>query len=266
MSAFREKYGPLALIAGASEGLGAAWAEALAQRGLDLILVARRAEMLEDLRRQLKSKYKINVSFIVCDLSNSNASPFILNEIGDRTINFFVYNAAASYIGPFETPSLATHENIVAVNINCLLQLIHALSPSMLAEGRGGIILLSSLAGFQGSGFLSTYGATKAFIRILAEGLWYEWKDRGVDIIACCAGAIATPNYLKTNPSKMPFFAPKPQQPMKVVEECLARIGKMPSFISGRANRWIYFLMLRVFTRKMAVKIMGDSTRKIYRI
>jgi len=127
-------------------------------------------------------------------------------------------------------------------------------------------VLMSSIAGFQGAGYLATYAATKAFNRVLAEGLWYEWKNQGVDVIACCAGATATPNYINTNPGKASPMEPTPQQPEQVVEECLRTIGKKPSFISGIGNKLVTFLMQHVFSRKMAVNMMGDGMRKMYGI
>jgi hypothetical protein len=102
---------------------------------------------------------------------------------------------------------------MAAVNMLTPIGLTHHFGDHMLKDGRGGIVLMSSLAGFQGSGFLSTYAATKAFNRILAESLWYEWKSRGVDVIGCCAGATMTPNYIDSKPKKITAFAPKPQLP-----------------------------------------------------
>ena len=125
---------------------------------------------------------------------------------------------------------------------------------------------MASIAGFQGSGYLSTYAATKAFNRVLAEGLWYEWKQKGVDVIACCAGATATPNYVNTNPGKASSLEPKPQLPEQVVEECLSKIGKVPSFISGTGNKLVTFLMQHIFSRKQAINMISDGMVKMYGI
>jgi uncharacterized protein len=127
-------------------------------------------------------------------------------------------------------------------------------------------VLLSSIAGNQGSGFLATYAATKAFNKILAEGIWYEWKNKGVDVIGCCAGATITPNYIESRPKKVNLFAPKPQLPEEVVRECLSKIGKVPSFISGRSNKIACFLMNRIFSVKKSVNVMGDTTREMYQV
>ena len=136
----------------------------------------------------------------------------------------------------------------------------------MVERGRGGVVLMASIAGFQGSAYLSTYAATKAFNRVLAEGLWYEWKQKGVDVIACCAGATATPNYINTKPGKASALEPKPQLPEAVVAECLRTIGSKPSFISGTGNKFVSFLMQHIFPRKKAVEIISDGMKKMYRV
>jgi len=144
--------------------------------------------------------------------------------------------------------------------------MVHHFGGEMVKQKRGGIVIMASLAGFQGSGYLTVYGATKAFCKIIAEGLWYEWRNKGVDIIACCAGATATPNYINTKPLKTSIFEPTPQQPEQVVVECLRKIGSTPSFISGSKNRLATFVMQKLLSRKRAVNIMGDTTKKMYSI
>lgn len=262
---FKEKYGPTALIAGASEGLGAAYARALAARGLDLVMVARRKEVLEASASAIATRYGVKVLPVACDLAAPEAIWVILDALGSRPVDFLVYNAALSYIGPFLSTNLSTYTDIVSVNATAPLVLLHHFGREMVGRKKGGVVLMSSLAGFQGSGNLATYAATKAFCRVLAESLWYEWKPFDVDVIACCAGAIATPNYLDTKPARVSVFEPPVQQPEAVVEECLRRIGRVPSFVSGRGNRWVSFLMERLMPRKASVTMMGDALRKTYR-
>jgi uncharacterized protein len=263
---FKEKYGPVALVAGASEGLGAAFASSLAARGLDLVLVARREEPLKAAASIIAQKFNVSVQTVVSDLSNENAVDTIVNALGEKRIHTLVYNAASSHIGPFLNTPLDQLTNIALVNTFTPLRIIHRFAGTMIADRRGAVVLMSSLAGFQGSGYLATYAASKAFSRILAESLWYEWKKKGVDILACCAGATGTPNYYKTNPKKGSFFAPKIQTPEKVAEECIGRIGKSPSFISGRSNRIASFVMQHLISKKMAINLMGDTTKKMYGI
>ncbi len=262
----KQKYGQLALVAGASKGIGAAFSGFLAEAGLDLVLIARDKEALEQLADSLISKYKINVTSICCDLSDSQASNQIKNAVQGMEINLLVYNAALSYIGPFEKSSVGHHNQIAQTNMITPMNLLHIFGEQMLKNGRGALILMASLAGFQGSGFLSVYAATKAFNRVLAESLWYEWKGRGVDVIACCAGATSTMNFIQTKPEKMGFFAPRVLSPEEVVKECFKQLGKKPSAITGRGNRIASFIMQKVLPREMAINIMGDNTRKIYRL
>ena len=202
----KQKYGPLALVAGASEGIGAAFATYLAEAGMDLVLVARRSEPLDALAAILNNKYSINAICISCDLSDLNAA-FQLKEIlKGKEINLLVYNAALSYIGPFEKNSIEHHNQIAFTNMITPMNMVQVFGEPMLKKGKGAVVLMASLAGFQGSGFLAAYAATKAFNRVLAESLWYEWKNRGVDVMACCAGATATPNFINTKPEKSGFF------------------------------------------------------------
>ncbi|PUZ19430.1 hypothetical protein GA0116948_1273 [Chitinophaga costaii] len=261
---FKQKYGTTALVAGASEGMGAAYAHALASRGMNLVLIARRKEELEATAADIATRYGVKVLPVVCDLAAPDATQQIIHVIGDTAIDFLVYNAALSFIGPYLSTGPSTHLDIAAVNVQTPLALLHYFGGKMVARRRGGIVMMASLAGFQGSGFLATYGASKAFDRVLAEGLWYEWKPFGVDVIACCAGATATPNYNNTHPRKGSFLEPKAQLPAQVVEECLQKIGTVPSFVSGTGNKLVSFLLSHVLPRKKTVKIMGDSMHKIY--
>jgi len=263
---FKERYGPVGLVAGASVGLGAAYANALAAHGLDLVIVARHKEKLEATAQDISSKHNVNVLPVTCDLATENATVVIMNATQHLPIHFLVYNAAASYISPFMDVAVSKHIEIATVNTVTPLKMIHAYAGNMIKNKRGGIVLMSSLAGFQGSGYLSAYAASKAFNRILAESLWYEWKTKGVDVIACCAGATGTPSYYDTNPKPIGMFAPKVQRPEEVVEECLRKIGKTPSFVSGNANKFASFLMQHIFSKKMAINIMGDTTKKMYGI
>lgn len=262
----REKYGKTALVAGASEGIGAAFSRYLAGSGMDLILVARRREPLEKLASSLTEKNKIKVSTICCDLSEADSARFIIESAGGREADLLVYNAALSYIGPFENAGTDINARIAGTNMLTPMNLVRMAGAEMLERKRGAIVLMSSLAGFQGSGYLAAYAATKSFNMILAESLWYEWRSRGVDVIACCAGATATENYIRSNPGKSGLLAPAVQDPDEVVRECFEKLGKRPSFISGTGNKIASFVMHRLLSRKTAVNIMGDNTRKIYRL
>jgi short-subunit dehydrogenase len=262
----KQRYGTTAMVAGASEGIGAAFAACLAAEGMDLVLIARRLKPLQQLADSLENKYNIKVLCISCDLSDVNATQEILEALNGREISLLVYNAALSYIGPYIKNSAENYIQMAQVNMITPLKMVHFLGGKMLHTGKGAIILMSSMAGLQGSGYLSVYAATKAFNRILAESLWYEWKNSGIDILACCAGAIATPGYKNTSPEKTRFFAPRVLDPEEVPHECFKKLGKQPSFITGRGNRFASFIMHKILPWKMAVNIMGDTTKKMYRL
>jgi hypothetical protein len=261
----KQKYGKTALVAGASEGIGAAYSTYLASEGMNLVLVARRMEPLKNLADELEKKYKIDVQCISCDLGNINATQQIAEVLNGKEINLLVYNAVFPYIGPFIENSAENHYQMAQVNMLTPISMLHYFGGKMLGRGKGAIILMSSLAGFQGSGFLAMYASTKAFNRIMAESLWYEWKDKGVDVLACSAGSTATPNFINSQPEDAGFFAPKVQKPAEVVAESFRKLGKQPSFISGTGNKIASFFMQKLLPRKMTVTIMGDTTRKMYR-
>jgi short-subunit dehydrogenase len=262
----KQKYGNTALVAGASEGIGAAFATRLAAEGMDLVIIARRLPPLHQLADLLKNKYKVNIKCISCDLAGTDVTNQIQDALDGEEISLLVYNAALSIIGPFIKNSAEEHSRIAQLNMMTPLNMLHLFGEKMITRGKGAIILITSLAGFQGSGYLSVYAATKAFNRILAESLWYEWNKSGVDVIACCAGATSTPGFINTRPEKTSFLAPRVQAPEEVANECIKKLGKQPSFISGRGNRIASFIMQKILPRKMAVTIMGDTTRKMYRL
>jgi Short-chain dehydrogenases of various substrate specificities len=262
----KQKYGQTALIAGASEGIGAAFATLLAAEGMDLVLIARRLQPLQQLADLLGNKYKINVICVSCDLSDVDAVEQIERALKGREISLLVYNAALSVIGPFIKNSAEIHSQMVRLNVATPLNMLHVFGEKMLTRGKGAIVLMSSMAGLQGSGFLSVYAATKAFNRVLAESLWFEWKDKGVDVLACCPGSTSTPGFKNTRPEKTGFFTPAVLTPEEVANECFRKLGRQPSFITGRVNRMASFFMQKILPRKAAINIMGNTTRKMYRL
>ncbi len=255
-TSFNEKYGEYALIAGGSEGLGYAFAEAIAKRGLNLVLIARRQDLLEAAAAKLKETYGIDVIAITADMADYEDVKEKVSAL-KVSIGLLVYNAAFAPIGLFEDTSEEKLELAAAVNVKAPLLLSKLLSVSMIQRNKGGIILMSSLAGAQGSPKLAAYSATKSFNAILAEGLWEELKPHGIDVIACCAGAILTPGYQqaeKTNP------APGTLEASKVVEKTLHALGKRPITIPGAINKIGRFLLARVLSRKAVIKIMSKNT------
>jgi hypothetical protein len=261
---FRDRYGPWALVAGGSVGLGGEFAAQLAARGINLILVARRPEPLEECAAPLRAAHGVEIRTVSADLGRPDLLDALRPALAGLEIGLLVYNAAISPVGRFLEQELA--EKLHALDVNCRapLMLAHELGRQMAARHRGGIILVSSLSALQGSALIATYAATKAYGYILGEGLWDELREHGVDVLAFLAGATRTPNYEASNPKPATRFAPAVMEPAAVVAEALATLGRQPSGIAGRANRLASFVMTRLMPRKVAVETMGRTTRAMY--
>ena len=264
-SEFLAQYGPWALVAGASEGLGAEFAAELAGRGLNLLLVARRRPELEELSEILANEWGVEVRPLVLDLAGADAAEEIRQETADLDIGLLVYNAAYSIIGPFLDQSSDDHLKELNVNCRTPLAITHHLAKRMVDRGKGGIVLLSSMAAFQGSPLIAHYAATKAYTAIFAEGLWAELRESGVDVLACCPGATRTPNYLRSKPASTGSALVPVMEAEAVVREALAQLGRRPSMIPGPRNRIAAFLLHRLLPRRRAIAIMGDNMRSMYK-
>jgi short-subunit dehydrogenase len=261
---FLMHYGPWAVVAGASEGLGAAFAQALAERKLNLILIARRKELLEELASYLRNEYNVEIYVLPLDLASPDAAERICQETEALDVGLLIYNAAFSAVGTFLKKTQEDHLKEVDTNVRTPLRLVYHFGARMLAAGQGGIVLMTSLSAFQGSAYISNYSATKAFNLILAEGLWEEWRHDGVDVLACIAGAIRTPNYLASGPIRTGRFSDATLEPNEVVTETLAALGHQPTVIPGKMNRLSSFVMRRLLSRQAGIRFMGSVLRGMY--
>jgi short-subunit dehydrogenase len=259
-AAFVERYGPWALVAGASEGLGAEFATQLAARGLHLVLVARRQELLETLRAQLQTRYAVEVRVLALDLGREDIGQCVLEATADLEIGLLVYNAAVSQIGAcLETP-LEAHLQEIAVNCRAPLILTHVLGRRMVQRGRGGVLLMSSMSASQGTALVANYGATKAYNQVLAEGLWEELRGQGVDVLASLPPPVRTPGYL----ASAPRHAPAALEPRVVVTNALNALGKGPTTVPGPLYRLAGGVMQHLLSRKLAIQVMARATRGMY--
>ncbi|MCH1492178.1 MAG: SDR family NAD(P)-dependent oxidoreductase [Luminiphilus sp.] len=259
MNSFKAQYGPWALVAGASEGLGAAFAEALAQRGLNLILVARREAKLKAFASQLTGQFGIDVVTRAEDLARTGVGSDLLTSL-EHDIGLVISNAAYSAVGRFQDVELPDLQQVLAVNTATPLALAHTLVPRLVARGKGGLVLMSSLSGNQGSANIATYAASKAFNTVLAEGLWQELGAQGVDVIACCAGAIRTPGYQN---AQVGDEAPGILDASVVAERTLNALGSGPVTVPGGLNKFADFLMRRLLPRSTAVRLMSNNTKEL---
>jgi len=259
VTAFAAKYGPWAVVAGASEGLGAAFAEELAARGVNLVLLARRVELLAEVRARLSAGKDIEIRTQACDLAQPDLASVLETITHQLDVGLAIYNAAYAPIGDVLEHSLDELLRVVDVNVRGPLVFARTLAPRMRVRGRGGIVLMSSLAGFQGAPRIATYAASKAFNIVLGEGLWRELGPSGIDVLVSCAGAIRTPGYNKS----AQHDAPGTLDAARVARQTLDALGAGPTVIPGATNRFARFLLGRVLSRRTAISIMANSTKAL---
>jgi uncharacterized protein len=264
VTAFADRYGRWGLVVGGSDGLGAAFADALAARGLDLVLVARRADVLDDQARRLRDRYGVQVRTVVLDAAGTDAAVRIADATADLDVGLVVGNAALAPTGPFLELPVGELDRMLALNCRLAARLAHHFGARMAERGRGGIVLLSSMAGAQGSAWIAHYAATKAYLRVLAEGLWAELAPLGVDVVACCPGRVRTPTLERSEPAAPGRLAPPVMAPEPVVRETLDGLGRRPVVIPGRLNRLAAFVTGRLLPRRYLVRLVSAATRRMY--
>jgi short-subunit dehydrogenase len=186
---FKDRYGPVALVTGASSGIGKAFAEVLAARGLDLVLVARRLDRLEELAAKLAKEHGIRARACQVDLVDPTAAQQMLDLTGSLDVGLVVSNAGFGMKGEHASNDPRAMADMLAVNCNVPMQLSHGFIPRLRRRGKGGIIFTSSVEGLIGCPYSVAYSSTKALVNALGEGLWAELNPEGIDILALCPGA-----------------------------------------------------------------------------
>jgi short-subunit dehydrogenase len=256
---FASKYGPWAIVAGASEGLGAAFATALAARGVHLLLLARRAEVLESVAERLRRSSGVEVRAQICDLARADLPAALAGLTAGLDIGLGVYNAAYAPVGDFTARPLDDLIRVVDVNVRGPLVFARTLAPAMIARGRGGIVLMSSLAGLQGATRIAAYAASKSFNTILGEGLWSELCPHGVDVVVACAGGIRTPAYAAAASRE----ALGTLDADVIAEATLGALGRGPVVVPGAVNKFARFVLTRMLSRRAAIATFARSTEEL---
>ncbi|MES2263886.1 MAG: SDR family NAD(P)-dependent oxidoreductase [Pseudomonadota bacterium] len=230
----KRQYGPWVLIAGASQGVGAAFARHCASLGLNCVLVARRVAPLEALRDELVNEHGVEVLLLPQDLSVDGAAAQLRQAVGEREIGLFVYNAGGDpYITHFLDTPAADWAALVRLNTQTVMECCHAFGGRMVERGHGGIILLGSHSGLGGVRKLSVYSATKGFGMNLGESLWAEWRTRGVHVLNLVIGATDTP-HMRASLAKMNIPGASDialATPEEVVEAALRQLPDGPTLI-----------------------------------
>lgn len=221
------RYGPWAVIAGGSEGVGAAFARRLAEAGVNLVLLARKEPPLLGTARECEAS-GVQVRTLSIDLADPSAAQRVVDEVAGLEVGLLVYNAGANtHSAEFLDGDLAAFQRVIDLNVTTPLALVHALARPMRDRGRGGVILVGSLAGYMGSVRHTVYGGVKAFGRVFAESLWLELRDHGVDVLELVLGVTRTPAMERVG---LDFDVPgmHVSEPDDVAREGLAALGNGP--------------------------------------
>jgi short-subunit dehydrogenase len=259
-----ERYGPWVLIAGASDGIGEAFARQLAGQGFKLVLIARRGEVLGALAADLVEQYGVEVRGISIDLTSANLLENLRQVTDGLEIGLLIYNAGAVHGASFfHDQSLAHVLGLISLNCTGPASLCHHYGGLMRERGRGGIILLSSMAALSGGSYTAAYNATKSFDLILAESLWHELAPRGVDAMCLMAGATLTPSMLASNENFSQY--PNAMNPGDVAAEGLAQLGKGPVWVAGSHNRDAAKMLWPV-PRTLAINGFSEAAADLYEL
>lgn len=247
----RSAYGPWALVTGASDGIGRAFAIELAQKGFSLVLVARRRDALEKLASDLKALYRVEARPLVADLSLVAETERLDVETRDLDVGLLVASAGYGGGGPFVEASQAAELGMIDVNCRALAQSTQDFARRFVARGRGGLVLMSSLVAFQGVPRAANYAATKAYVQALAEGLSLELRSQGVDVLACAPGPVVSGFGARSG-----MAIAKGQTPEEVARGALRALGRhttvRPGFLAKALEA-----ALAPLPRPFRVRVMG---------
>lgn len=255
---FTDRYGPVALVTGASSGIGRAFAVELAARGLDLLLVARRTGRLHALAAELGQAHGVRVQVCGADLAAPAAVEQIVTAAAGLDIGLLVSNAGFGLKGAHQDNDPARMAAMLQVNCAAPLQLTHRLLPGLRQRGRGGIIITSSVEGLMGIPYSAAYAASKAFTNSLGESLWGELSTEGVDVLALCPGSTDTEAHALQGIDTATLEGM--MSPRDVVLEALANLRNGPVHVAGEQNRAL-FAALAGMPRREALLQMAANIR-----
>ncbi|MCA1057606.1 SDR family oxidoreductase [Rossellomorea aquimaris] len=249
-----------ALITGASSGIGKEFSYQLAKKGMNVVLVARNKEALDQLAEEIIHKYKVEATVVTADLSVEYAARDISEKLKEKglEIDYLVNNAGFGTSGEFlGNPKEMDHKQ-VTVNVQTIVDLTHEFLPTMVKKGEGTIINVASIVSFQPVPYMAVYSATKSFVLSFTESLAEEYRSKGITFFAICPGPTDT-NFFQSAGDPTPSVTRTPKQ---VVQTALKGIDQGKSYaIDGKKN---YFLAQspRLFPRKMVAQLSAKVSLK----
>ncbi len=250
MSHIKKKYGPWAVITGASDGIGKAFAEELAARQMNVVLVARRKPQLDSLAQELIAQHGVESLVIEADLSTPDGNQELINQTASMNIGLLVAAAGFGTSGIYLDGDIANELNMIDVNCRSSAQVAHAFGNRFKQRGRGGIVLMSSIVAFQGVPRAANYAATKAYIQSLAEGLRVELKPYHIDVIASAPGPVSSGFAKRAN-----MEMGKAESPETVAKQTLRALAKRGTVRPGLMSKFLGY-NLAMLPRWGRIKIM----------
>jgi uncharacterized protein len=256
---FLSNYGPWGVVTGASDGIGKEMALSLAETGMNLILVARRKEVLDKLASELTQQYGTKTKVIAADLAQHSEVEKVLTETQDLQIGLLVAAAGFGTTGKLIESSLESELAMLEVNCRAVLVMTYEFAKRFAGQKRGGIILMSSLLAFQGVPKAAHYAATKAYIQSLAEGIQVELAPLGVDVLASAPGP--TRSGFATRANMHMSMAATSKEVARGTLEALGkrttvRPGFLSKFLEGALSLLPRWARVRIMTN-----IMGTMTK-----
>jgi short-subunit dehydrogenase len=250
---FLSRYGPWAVVTGGSEGVGRSWSEALAARGLNLVLVARREAVLRDAARELE-RHGAEVRMVCADVTNPDVFDRLDAATSDIEIGLVIHNVGSwqREHGWFLDDPIDVSLKTIEVNCTVPTRLAHAYGRAMCERGRGGFVFVGSLAGIAGQPLEATYSAAKAFAQHLAEALWSEFAHHGVHVVYVPLGGTRTP---ALEVAGIVDTAGLPTGD-DVVADAITHFGDGPVYVPIEANRR-FFERVTALDRRAAAETMA---------
>lgn len=246
-----------ALVTGASSGIGAELARIHAQRGGDLVLVARRQDRLEALKSELEQAHDVAVHVITKDLGDPDAARRIHEELASRgvQVDYLINNAGFGNGGFFHEQDWGKNEAMIMVNVVALAALTRQFVPDMIARGGGRILNVASMAGFLPGPLQAIYYATKAFVVSFSEAIGNELRRTGVTVTVLCPGPVDTEFIERANLRKAKGFARTVSAVGVAQAGYDAMLRGKPIIVPGIVNKLIIHFLLRLTPRRQATKI-----------
>ncbi|MCQ2911480.1 MAG: SDR family oxidoreductase [Clostridia bacterium] len=251
------------LITGASSGIGFELAKLYGKNGYDLILVARRNDKLDHLKKDIESAFGVDVRVISMDLAKSNSADVLYNAIRHLRVDILINNAGMASFGEFHKANLDTEEEIINLNVLSVVKLCHAYSNAMIEQGGGTIINISSTASFQPGPLMSNYYASKAYVLSFTEALNKELKEKNVNVFAYCPGPTRTEFLEKTSANKNQIKKESMKSPRFVAEDIFKKslTNTKPVVIQGKRYKTAVFFE-RFLPRNTRTNIVYNIQKK----